>query len=81
MAIQNLIGFVCGYFLAKAARQREVAARTAAIEAATQNSGLASALARQFFTPEAALPGVVAAVWATITGAVFAALIRRRPLN
>nr|WP_306438273.1 transporter [Corynebacterium phoceense] len=67
--------------MAKAARQREVAARTAAIEAATQNSGLASALALQFFTPEAALPGVVAAVWATITGAVFAALIRRRPLN
>ncbi|MCQ9339747.1 hypothetical protein NQ028_01120 [Corynebacterium phoceense] len=46
MAIQNRIGFVCGYFLAKATRQREAAA-----------------------------------VWATITGVVFAALIRRRPRN
>ena len=45
-----------------------------------QNSGLASALALQFFTPEAALPGVVAAVGANITGAVFAALVRRKPL-
>ncbi|OFM01209.1 hypothetical protein HMPREF2724_07070 [Corynebacterium sp. HMSC071F07] len=44
-----------------------------------QNSGLASALALQFFTPEAALPGVVAAVWANITGAVIAALVRRKP--
>ena len=45
-----------------------------------QNSGLASALALQFFTPEAALPGVVAAVWSNITGAVFAVLVRRKPL-
>ncbi|WP_347307040.1 hypothetical protein [Corynebacterium sp. SA-MJD20WY100] len=44
MAIQNRIGFVCGYFLAKATRQREAAARTAAIEVATQNSVLAPRL-------------------------------------
>lgn len=81
VAIQNFIGYVCGYYLAKATRQREAAARTAAIEVATQNSGLASALALQFFTPEAALPGVVAAVWANITGAIYAAISRRRPLE
>ncbi|HCD3016056.1 TPA: bile acid:sodium symporter family protein [Corynebacterium striatum] len=80
VAIQNVIGFLFGYYTAKVTRQREAAARTTAIEVATQNSGLASALALQFFTPEAALPGVVAAVWANITGAVFAALVRRKPL-
>lgn len=81
VAIQNLIGFVFGYYLAKLARERESAARTTAIEVATQNSGLASALALQFFTPEAALPGVVAAVWANVTGAIFAAIVRRKPLD
>ena len=67
--------------MAKLARQREAAARTTAIEVATQNSGLASALALQFFTPEAALPGVVAAVWANVTGAVFSAIVRRKPID
>nr|WP_276622101.1 MULTISPECIES: bile acid:sodium symporter family protein [unclassified Corynebacterium] len=81
VAIQNFVGYVCGYYLAKITRQREAVARTAAIEIATQNSGLASALALQFFTPEAALPGVVAAVWANITGAIYAAISRRRPLE
>lgn len=80
VAIQNLIGFLFGYYSAKLARQREAAARTTAIEVATQNSGLASALALQFFTPEAALPGVVAAVWANVTGAIFAAIVRRKPI-
>ena len=78
VVIQNLIGFLFGYYSAKLARQREAAARTTAIEVATQNSGLASALALQFFTPEAALPGVVAAVWANVTGAIFAAIVRRK---
>lgn len=81
VAIQNFVGYVCGYYMAKLTRQREAAARTAAIEVATQNSGLASALALQFFTPEAALPGVVAAVWGNITGAIYAAISRRRPLE
>ena len=81
VAIQNLIGFLFGYYMAKLARQREAAARTTAIEVATQNSGLASALALQFFTPEAALPGVVAAVWANVTGAVFSAIVRRKPID
>ncbi|MCQ9677478.1 bile acid:sodium symporter family protein [Corynebacterium sp. BF-R-2] len=81
VAIQNAIGFLCGYYLAKLARERESAARTTAIEVATQNSGLASALALQFFTPEAALPGVVAAVWANVTGAIFSAIVRRTPLD
>ena len=67
--------------MAKLARQREAAARTTAIEVATQNSGLASALALQFFSPEAALPGVVAAVWANVTGAVFSAIVRRKPIE
>ena len=44
-------------------------------------TAFASALALQFFTPEAALPGVVAAVWANVTGAVFSAIVRRKPID
>lgn len=80
VAIQNFIGFAAGYFTAKATKQREAACRTTAIEVATQNSALASALALQFFTPEAALPGVVAAVWANVTGALYAAFVRSKPI-
>ncbi|PRQ12041.1 sodium-dependent transporter [Corynebacterium sp. 13CS0277] len=81
VAIQNLVGFIFGYFSPKLIRQREAACRTTAIEVATQNSALASAMATQFFTPEAAIPGAVATVYANVSGAVYAAIVRRRPIT
>ncbi|MEZ2121367.1 bile acid:sodium symporter family protein [Corynebacterium sp. CCM 9203] len=79
--IQNLIGYIIGYYAPKLMGQKTAACRTTAIEVSTQNSGLASALSTQFFTPEAALPGAIAAIWANVSGAIYAAIVRRRPLR
>ncbi|APT84728.1 bile acid:sodium symporter family protein [Corynebacterium aquilae] len=81
VAIQNLVGFIIGYFAPKLLKQREAACRTTSIEVATQNSALASAMATQFFSAEAAIPGAVAAVYANVSGAVYAAIVRRRPMT
>ena len=43
-----------------------------------QNSGLAAGLARQYLTPESALPGAIFSVWHNVSGAVLAAYWRRR---
>lgn len=80
VAIQNLIGFIAGYWSARAVRQPEASCRTTSIEVATQNSGLAASMATQFFTPEAALPGAVATIYANISGAIYAAIVRRKAL-
>nr|WP_259343918.1 hypothetical protein [Corynebacterium diphtheriae] len=54
----------------------DASCRTASIEVATQNSGLAAWMATQFFTPEAALPGAVATIYANISGVIYAAIVR-----
>ncbi|AKK08739.1 bile acid:sodium symporter family protein [Corynebacterium testudinoris] len=77
VAIQNFIGFLAGYLLPKVLKQDVASCRTTSIEVATQNSALASGLAGQFFSPEAAIPGAIATVWSNITGAIFAAFCRR----
>ena len=38
-------------------------------------------MAAKFFSPEAALPGAVAAVIHNVTGAIYASMVRRKPLN
>lgn len=48
IAIQNLIGFIAGYWSARAVRQPEASCRTASIEVVIQNSGLAAPMATQF---------------------------------
>jgi BASS family bile acid:Na+ symporter len=55
-------------------------ARTLAIEVGMQNSGLGVALATQFFSAAAALPGALFSVWHNLSGASLAALWARRPL-
>ncbi|MFA1461415.1 bile acid:sodium symporter family protein [Corynebacterium diphtheriae] len=80
VAIQNLIGFIAGYWSARTVRQSEASCRTTSIEVATQNSGLAASMATQFFTPEAALPGAVATICANISGAIYEAIVRRKAL-
>ena len=52
--------------------------RTTAIEVGMQNSGLATSLAKTYLTPEAALPGAVFSVWHNVSGALLAAILRRR---
>ncbi|GAB94651.1 BASS family bile acid:Na+ symporter [Kineosphaera limosa] len=74
----NGLGLLLGYLIGRLTGQSERASRTIAIEVGMQNSGLASGLATQFFTPTAALPGAVFSVWHNLSGALLAAYFRRR---
>lgn len=74
----NGLGLLLGYAIGRLTGQSERAARTIAIEVGMQNSGLASGLAAQFFTPAAALPGAVFSVWHNLSGALLAAWFRRQ---
>lgn len=79
--LHNLLGYVLGYFTGKLFRLPEASNRTMAVEIGTQSAGLASAMAGRFFSPEAAIPGAVAAVLHNITGAIYAAVMRSRSLE
>lgn len=78
--LHNLGGYLLGYLTGRLFRLPAPVNRTMAVEIGTQSAGLASGMAGRFFSPEAALPGAVAAVMHNITGAIYAAVIRRRPL-
>lgn len=73
----NLIGLSAGYGLTWLATRDSVAARTIAIEVGMQNSGLAVALAQQYFSATAALPGAIFSVWHNLSGAALAAFCGR----
>lgn len=60
--LHNALGYLLGYSTAKVTGQPESYRRTVAIEVGTQSAGLARGMAGKFFSPEAALPGAVAAV-------------------
>ncbi len=76
--LHNGLGYALGYGAARQCRLPIPARRTTAIEVGMQNSGLAAGLARQYMTPEAALPGAIFSVWHNVSGAVLAAYWRRR---
>ncbi|BAU96655.1 sodium-dependent transporter [Corynebacterium suranareeae] len=78
--VHNVLGYVLGYLTGRLFKFPEAANRTMAIEIGTQSAGLASGMAGRFFTPEAALPGAVAAVVHNITGAIYVGLVRNRPM-
>ena len=79
--LHNGLGLGLGYGVAKLFRQPVASRRTMAVEVGMQNSGLAAGLARQYFTPEAALPAAVFSVWHNVSGALVAAFWRRRPIS
>lgn len=76
--LHNGIGMLLGYFLAKLIRCSREEALTIAIETGMQNSGLAAALSKQFFGAASALPGAIFSIWHNISGAIFAAMIRKK---
>lgn len=78
--LHNALGYLLGYLTGKVFRLPETVNRTLAAEIGTQSAGLASGMSARFFASEAALPGAVAAVLHNITGAIYAAFMRRRPL-
>ncbi|MFH5820966.1 bile acid:sodium symporter family protein [Georgenia sp. AZ-5] len=80
VVLHNGLGYAIGYGIAALTRQPERVRRTVAVEVGMQNSGLAAGLAAQYFSPLAALPGAVFSVWHNVSGAILAALFRRRPI-
>ena len=78
VVLHNLCGLGGGWLGAALLGQDETARRTLAIEVGMQNSGLAVALAVQYFSAAAALPGALFSVWHNLSGAGFAALMQHR---
>ncbi|MGO1321245.1 MAG: bile acid:sodium symporter family protein [Galactobacter sp.] len=77
VVLHNALGYLLGFWFARALRVPVRAARTTSIEVGMQNSGLAAGLAAKYFTPEAALPGAVFSIWHNLSGAVLAMYYRR----
>jgi BASS family bile acid:Na+ symporter len=80
VALHNLSGLLIGYWLPFWLGFGPRIARTLAIEVGMQNSGLGVALAVQYFSPIAALPGALFSVWHNLSGSLLAALWRRRSI-
>ena len=82
VVLHNLTGLALGYLAARALRCDDATSRTLAIEVGMQNSGLAVALAFQYFTASAALPGALFSIWHNLSGSVLASAFRRdKPLS
>ena len=77
--LHNSLGLAAGYSLPKLFGLDARISRTFAIEVGMQNSGLGVALATQFFSAAAALPGAVFSVWHNLSGSLLAAYWARRP--
>lgn len=77
--LHNAVGLAAGYGLGWLVTRDLRSARTLAIEVGMQNSGLAVALAVQYFSAAAAIPGALFSVWHNLSGSALAALWSRRP--
>lgn len=74
VVLHNLMGLVTGYLFSYWFGYNEKTRKTIAIEVGMQNSGLAVALATEFFKPLAALPGAVFSIWHNLSGSLLAAI-------
>jgi BASS family bile acid:Na+ symporter len=79
VVLHNATGLVAGYWAAAAFGLDIKTRRTIAIEVGMQNSGLAVALASQYFSATAALPGAVFSVWHGLSGSALAGWWSKRP--
>ncbi len=79
--LHNAVGYLFGYWLARAARLDEITCRTIAIEVGMQNGGMASGLAMGVLnSAEAALAPAIFGPWMNISGSIVANWWRRRPV-
>ena len=78
--LHNLCGFAAGYAVGKLLKLQNPKCRALSIEVGMQNSGLAAGLAAAHFAqyPLATIPGAVFSTWHNISGAVYAAWLRRK---
>ncbi|HEY6226137.1 MAG TPA: bile acid:sodium symporter family protein [Verrucomicrobiae bacterium] len=80
--LHNAIGYLLGYWLARAVRLDKTTSRTIAIEVGMQNAGMASGLAMGVLqSAEAALAPALFGPWMNISGAILAAFWRRNPVT
>jgi BASS family bile acid:Na+ symporter len=79
--LHNTIGYLLGYWLARASRLDESACRTVAIEVGMQNGGMATGLAMSVLhSADAALAPAIFGTWMNISGSLLASWWRRRPV-
>lgn len=72
VVIHNIGGLAGGFYLSRLLGLDLKQSHTIAIEVGMQNSGLGVALALQFFSATAALPGALFSVWHNISGSLLA---------
>jgi len=76
--LHNLLGLAGGYYCSRLLGFDLKQSQTIAIEVGMQNSGLGVALALQFFSATAALPGAIFSVWHNISGSLLATYWARK---
>jgi BASS family bile acid:Na+ symporter len=80
--LHNFLGYLLGYWMARAVRLQESACRTVAFEVGMQNGGMASALAMNVLqSPPAALASAIFGPWQNISGSVLATYWHRQPVK
>ena len=77
VVLHNIIGLLFGYMVCKELGHNHTNSKTLAIEVGMQNSGLAVALASQYFQAIAALPGAVFSIWHNLSGSILATIWAR----
>lgn len=70
--LRNGLGYLIGFFAAKAAGLSLLKRKAISIEVGMQNSGLGTALATAHFSPLAAVPSAIFSAWHNISGAILA---------
>ena len=80
--IHNAVGYLLGYWLARAVRLDKIRSRTVAIEVGMQNGGMASALAMNVLkSPQAALAPAIFGPWMNVSASILATWWRRKPVK
>ncbi|GJM12695.1 MAG: bile acid:sodium symporter [Pseudohongiella sp.] len=74
VVLHNLSGLAGGYYVSRLIGLDIKQSQTIAIEVGMQNSGLGVALATQFFSATAALPGALFSIWHNISGSLLASI-------
>jgi len=78
--IHNFVGYILGYWLARAARLDASSCRTVAFEVGMQNGGMASGLAMNVLkSAPAALAPAIFGPWMNVSGSVLATFWHRKP--
>jgi BASS family bile acid:Na+ symporter len=80
--IHNFIGYILGYWFARAAKLDESSCRTVAFEVGMQNGGMASGLAMNVLkSAPAALAPAIFGPWMNVSGSVLSTWWHRKPVT